>query len=296
MREYLFKYIDPQKNSLEIGPLTDPFLTKPQFNVYYADIRSTEDIKDYYRHDMNVDIKKIVPVDYVITGTYKEAIGAMNFNTVFSSHVIEHTTCVIGHLSEISEILHEGGRYVMCIPDKRFTFDHFREVTPFRDAYDVYKNGEKMLERLGLDHMMNCHNCNRPIQYIMGNISFESIALDTEKTLSAINGYENFKKEIGYHFWVFTYKSFLSFIRDSLRFNLLPFEVEMAKSPELLRVGANELHVVLKKNSKLLTDRNKQLSEIRKINKWIENTNHNFKIKTVIKTFAWMLKKGIGKL
>jgi hypothetical protein len=66
-RPYLNE-IDFQSRVLEIGPFTDPNLPKERYKqVYYADIRSTADVKAFYKAaggDAAPD--KIVNIDYVI--------------------------------------------------------------------------------------------------------------------------------------------------------------------------------------------------------------------------------------
>jgi len=39
------KYIPRDKPVMEIGPLDRPFLTKDKYNVFFADINSTENVK-----------------------------------------------------------------------------------------------------------------------------------------------------------------------------------------------------------------------------------------------------------
>jgi hypothetical protein len=65
--------IDTKKRILEIGPLAMPNIKKEQGkNVFYADIRSTEDIKTIYmaeRYKVAPPwFNEIVEIDYVING------------------------------------------------------------------------------------------------------------------------------------------------------------------------------------------------------------------------------------
>lgn len=271
-RTHLFDYIDADKPALEIGPLHSPFLTRPRFDVYYADINSTEEVIALYQKDTNVDVSKIVPIDYMVKDvTYAQAVGDKRFDAVFSSHVIEHTHDIIRHIREIGDVLTEDGRYILCVPDKRFTFDHFREVTPFRDAFDVYMNGEDSLRRLAFDGYLNYHSCNIPMEYIDSNVSHTQIVANDTRSLSAMKSWETFDINTAHHhFWVFTYASFMALIRDLLRFRMLPFELETAISPE---PGSNEFHVVLRKNTEMLTNDHLRKSEIIKINVLAESEN-----------------------
>ena len=52
---------------LEIGPLTNPILTKESAHIYYADHMSTDDLRLKYQNEP-VELDKIVPIDYILGG------------------------------------------------------------------------------------------------------------------------------------------------------------------------------------------------------------------------------------
>jgi SAM-dependent methyltransferase len=267
-RQELGRFVDVYKPVLEIGPLNSPAVQIKGVKVYYADIRSTEDVTEVYRNEPGVYAKNATPIDFVVKTTYKEAVGDMRFQTVFSSHVIEHTFDFIKHLQEIGEILNEGGHYIMCVPDKRHCFDHFREVTPFRDAYDVYVNGENALRRLKMDYFMMRHPCNNPAMYLSEDVSFSAELFSEERYTAAQNRFHDFAKDSDVaHFWVFTRLSFLAMIRDCLLFNLIPFEVIFEQDSTLTPV---EFFIVLKKTSAITSDGAKRRNEIFRLNEIIE--------------------------
>jgi SAM-dependent methyltransferase len=251
-------YLDTHLPVLEIGPLINPFLTTATHNVYYADINDKEGIFDLYKSDVSLGAtpeevySKIVKIDFVVTESYAKAVGDMRFAAVFSSHVIEHVPDILRFLLELAEILQDDGRIAMAIPDKRYTFDHFREVTPFRDAYDVFINGETSAARLAFDFAVNAHPCNDPRRYVGNEVSFMSVDLDQQRIDTAIGDYRGVldgTQVINAHVWVFTYLSFLAFLRDGLRCKMLPFRLEYA-APGV--IGSNEFHIVLQKDVELL--------------------------------------------
>ncbi len=143
-REYLSRFIGARiaEPMLEIGPYMRPYITKDVFDVYYADIRTKEEIYEYYLthnlHGAQMPYELIADIDYVIRDTYESAVGGKRFALVFSSNVLEHVNDVIAHLIDLSRILCDDGYVVLAVPDKRYTFDRFRETTPFRDMLDVY--------------------------------------------------------------------------------------------------------------------------------------------------------------
>lgn len=268
-REKLRSFIPVGEPILEIGPLDKPFIRKDKYDVYYADVRDTGEIVEFFRGDSNVDEAKIVPIDYVIRSSYRKAVGDQKFAAVFHSHVIEHVPNIIGFLRELSEILEDGGKLVMAIPDKRGTFDRFRDVTPFRDAYDVYHGGSPA--RLAFDHQLNALSTHyRPVSNFLGDVTFRSDASDDNRYARAEKLYNDpdFINVASPHYWVFTGESFLTFLRDGIRCNLLPYRLEYHKERWLL---AHEFLVVLSKDERVIHDENVRQEELNRLTDRIES-------------------------
>ena len=272
-REAVRDFINKQVGGsmLEIGPLANPFLSKDVYDVYYADIKNKDEIFAVYRNCKELGpadelYGKITPIDFVVKDGYLNAVGDKRFSVVFSSHVLEHVPDVIGHLLELSEILEEGGHVAMIIPDKRYTFDHFREVTPFRDMMDVYLSKDiRSTARLVFDNCFNINSCNDPVKYHNSSVSFEETAASAGKYTAALNAYKRVCDTgsiMGVHYWVFTYTSFLDFLRDGLRAGLLPFTLR--HSYPTIR-GSMEFSVILQKDSSILIDDTKRKEEIMKL-------------------------------
>ena len=256
---------------MEIGPLISSFLTKDKYNVFYSDIKSTDEIYSEYKNYRNLGTpeeiyRKLVPIDFVIKDTYKEAVGSRRFAVVFSSHVLEHVRDVILHLQDLCSILIDDGFLVMCIPDKRYTFDHFREVTPFRDMIDVYLSGNvNSTARLSFDHHFMYHPCNDPLSYYKDEVSFSTNIENDNQYSQALEYYKLVRdngQEFNSHNWVFTYTSFIGFLRDGLRAKLLPYTLYYSNPPQS---GENEFVVILKKDLAILSDYEKCVAEIKRI-------------------------------
>jgi len=286
-REKIRAFLDERKDEpmLEIGPLIDPFLTKDRYNVYYSDVNSKNEIYEVYKTDKNLGSEdeiynKIMPIDFVIRETYLKAVGDMRFSVVFSSHVIEHVPDVIGHLLELSDILVDGGHVVMMIPDKRYCFDHFRDVTPFRDIYDAFINKDiRSTARLVFDHVFWSNPCNTPGMYWNNEIPYTTIIDDSsEKYEFALRIYNDFISSgviiPGWHIWSFTDKSFLELLRDCARAKLLPYALAgFSPTP----VGEFEFSIILEKRESIIDDDQERKNEILKLTQitetesWVEN-------------------------
>ncbi|MDR1704532.1 MAG: class I SAM-dependent methyltransferase [Clostridiales bacterium] len=277
-REHLRAFINETKGPiLEIGPFTDPFLKKGVYDVSYADIRSKDEIYEHYLphklYPPELLYQGIVPIDYVIKDTYKNAVEGKRFSLIFSSHVIEHVDDIIAHFKDLWDILEEGGYIALVVPDKRYTFDHFREVTPFRDMIDVYLSGDTGgTARFAFDMAFTCHPCNSPALYTDGNVGFNEVAKDTGRYEKAVALYKRVKNEgykVGDHNWVFTYASFLAFVRDGLRSGLLPFTLHYSHPP---LPYTNEFTAILKKDSAVTEDHEKRMAEIIRISSLSDNS------------------------
>jgi len=293
-REVILAFIDERKGEpmLEIGPLITPVLQKSNHNVYYADIKSKEEIYEQYKTYKSMDppetlYERIMPIDYVVRDTYRDAVGHMRFSVVLSSHVIEHTTDLIGHLYELSEILTDDGLVVLFIPDKRYCFDHFREITPFRDAVDVYLKGEACCTaRFVFEDCFNGYhfnNKNDPFLYWKNEISFNTVKEDDNGFTRARANYErsvNNGMVKGIHQWVFTDKSFLDIIRDCLRAKLIQFKLSYFSPTQ---PGEQEFHVILQKDLTILTNEAFRKQEVAKIAELAENLQSQGKEKDLQK-------------
>ena len=121
---------------LEIGPLDRAFALRPESDVRYVDVRSTEEIRKHYADDVNVDCAAIVDIDFTLydeTGEIRSLAKAAKrdapYRWVIASHVIEHVPDLVGWLADIAELLDDDGRLALIVPDRRFTFDVIRPPT-----------------------------------------------------------------------------------------------------------------------------------------------------------------------
>jgi hypothetical protein len=138
--------VDPDAPGLEIGPLHAPRFPRDRYpKVRYVDHAPTEELRHKYATDayMADHLDEIVEVDVVWSGGRRlaEAAGSKSIDWVFASHVIEHAPDMIGWLHEVGEVLDEGGRLYLAIPDKRLCFDVNRDLTTMADLVDAHLRG-----------------------------------------------------------------------------------------------------------------------------------------------------------
>ena len=210
---------------LEIGPLNNPFFKKSEFDVYYSDIKNTDDVKE--RYEYFTDEKNIIPIDYVIEDSYENAFKDENikFDYVFLSHVIEHIPNPIYFLKDVSKILKKKGKLCFLIPDKRYTIDHYRENSSFADWYDVFIRGEKNnTPRLVLDNRID--RVDESVASKFWNKKLDKYPdIDAEFCLNSYQDYiDNFDELIfDEHYWVFSDQSFLRILENLFKTNIVLF-------------------------------------------------------------------------
>tara|TARA_R110002072_G_scaffold140773_4_gene285273 strand:+ start:2052 stop:2891 length:840 start_codon:yes stop_codon:yes gene_type:complete len=156
--------IDPaSQRGLEIGALNSPAIYPSEGEVYYVDHLPTDELKEKYSPDPNVNIEDIVPVDYVWGDrTLVEAVGqGVYFDYLVASHVVEHVPDMIGWFGEISAILKPGGVLSLVIPDKRFTFDCQRNVSRASEFIEAFLLKSR---KPSLRQVFDSHYCSAPVE------------------------------------------------------------------------------------------------------------------------------------
>jgi len=126
---------------IEIGAFNNPMPHAPDAVVRYLDRYSTEDLQHMYQDADCVD------VDIVDDGEKLESLEAASQDFIVASHFFEHCQNPIGTLTNLLRVVRAGGIVFIVIPDKRFTFDKVREVTPFRHILDDFQKGPAVSER-----------------------------------------------------------------------------------------------------------------------------------------------------
>lgn len=247
-----------KKNSriLEFGPLIRPIAEKKDFkNLFFADIKSTADIKKLYKSNeylkstgLTIDTDLIVDIDYVINESYEKTFkNVEKFDVVVLSHVVEHMPDILFFFSDIKNILKRDGSLVLIYPDARYCFDHFRNGTSFIDALECHLD-KKINKKAAFDFTYNVVNENNAYRFWKSKNLSEIIPNNSYK--NAINVYKKAEKnEIpdDVHFWPFSDYQFIKFLYDMDRANMLDFYVDTFYETQ---VDTQEFMVVLKLKNK----------------------------------------------
>lgn len=212
-------------SGIELAPGSSPILEKGAFNVTYVDKFDHSKNSDTYLQGQPVHIDCLLG-DKLID----EILEHHTFNYVVSSHVIEHVPDFIQFFKSAANVLLNGARLVMYVPDKRYTFDVLRPVSTITDieeahnqhlrhpsramARDVYVNSDLSAEAAGL--------WDKSYSPIPTRDSSEALKIADELDLS--------KADL--HCFTFTPKSFLDLINHVIAKHVPAFQVlEITETP-----------------------------------------------------------------
>ncbi len=124
---------------IEIGALHRPLLPLPDTvtKITYLDRKTTPELRQLYP---NLAVHKLVEVGLVGKAESLD-LEHNSQDFIIANHLIEHTEGTFQTLENFCNILKPGGILYMAVPDKRFTFDRFREAVTYEHLAEEYHHG-----------------------------------------------------------------------------------------------------------------------------------------------------------
>jgi predicted SAM-dependent methyltransferase len=205
---------------IEIGALHDPLKVPGSATVKYVDRLSVPDLRKQYPE---LDSKSLVEVDIIANGELLESIGDATQDFVIANHFIEHCQDPIRALLNMFRVLKVGGKIYMAVPDKRYSFDLDRPITPLEHLFRDYKEGPEWSKR----------------QHFEEWVRFVNKVEGDEEVKSQID--VNMEMDYSIHFHVWTQWEMLEFVA-AMR-NMVTFDIEL-----VLR-NVNEVVFVFRKDA-----------------------------------------------
>ena len=231
-------------SGVEIGALASPLLRPPLAKIRFVDHADQATLRAKYADDPNVPAEQIVPVDAVWgESTLAECFPGETFDYVIASHVIEHVPDVIGWLAEIAAVLWPGGRLILAIPDRRYSYDVLRRETSLSDLIDAHLRGARgptpgqvfdcKANVVAFDHTQAwaATPATQP------PLHFATRAYALAQALESRGG-----AYIDCHCSVFTARTLLELLDGLLELHLLPYRLERF---HVAPVGSNEMSLIL---------------------------------------------------
>jgi SAM-dependent methyltransferase len=213
-------------HGVEIGALHLPLTMPAGVKVRYVDRKSVDDLRREYPE---LEGWNLTEVDVLDDGELLSTIAQESQDFIVANHFLEHCENPIGTIHNHLDKLRPGGVLFYAVPDKRFTFDFRREVTPLEHMIADYEQGPERSRREHYDEWV------RLVSIQPGETDEQAIARarDLEDALDSI------------HMHVWTQVEFLQLILAARERCDSGFEIEASARQQI------EFMVVLRKNGPL---------------------------------------------
>ncbi len=142
---------------LEIGALHQPAAIPAHCKIEYCDANHREESAKFFPE---LSINDLVPVTYISDlDTQGLSIFEDNkFDFVILNHVIEHVANPIKVLGELFRVVKPNGLVVLSAPDKDYTFDKNRALTPYSHLLEEYQQNVSVItDEHYLDFLRGVH-------------------------------------------------------------------------------------------------------------------------------------------
>jgi len=184
---------------------------------------------------------------HVLDHCDKNALIGRRHAWIIGSHVLEHTTDLLGFLNDCDSLLKKGRVLSLVVPDNRYCFDRFRPLTGVGRVIDAARNPQKI------------HSAGTAAEYFLTVVSKgDHIAWDPDEKgeFKLVHSLEQAKQAIrdvsvrGYyldvHEWCFTPTSFRLMMRDLFELGFIQLK-ELAFHPP----QGSEFYITLSRQGRL---------------------------------------------
>jgi len=226
-RKQLIEYL--WGTGIEIGALHKPMdLTGANVTeVLYVDSLTLEELRNHYP-ELN-DLPLVTP-DIVVDGTTLATIEGESLDFIIANHLIEHLDNPLLAFESWCGKLKQGGVVFMAVPDKRYTFDKPRPLTPLHHLIDDYESSDEERVKRNRLHFVET------AEVIEGRVGKSS--QDRVNNLIARN------YSIHHHVWTFeSFGDVLDYVIEQMQ---VPYEILDYSSP---LPGDNEFIFILSKGT-----------------------------------------------
>lgn len=198
-------------SGIEVGALHSPLAIPPTATVRYVDRMSVSELRQQYKE---LAEHNLVDVDIIDNGEILSSLADASVDFVIANHMIEHCQNPIGTIEHHLRVLKPGGILYMAVPDKRYTFDRDRPVTPLEHLIRDYQEGAEWSKYPHFEEWTRLVNKIVPEDQVAASV----------KHLMEI--------DYSIHFHVWTQMEFLELLTYCQRGLSFPFEIELLQKNE----------------------------------------------------------------
>jgi predicted SAM-dependent methyltransferase len=125
-------------DGIEIGALHNPLPVPSSARVRYLDRMAVPELRRQYPE---LSGQSLVAVDIIDNGERLTRVLDESQDFVIANHFLEHCEDPLGALGSMFRVLRPGGVLFLAVPDRRFTFDVDRPVTPLDHVLKDHRAG-----------------------------------------------------------------------------------------------------------------------------------------------------------
>ena len=261
MHHEVKKLISKEALGIEIGASYNPILPKKEgYNVRIVDHCATSELVEKYSA-MNVDTSSIEPVDYVFNGSLSNVPMQGKLDYIVASNVVEHVPDLIDFFTQCSNLLNPEGELHLVVPDSRYCFDYFRQISGISQIIESHGNTNTTLGKIS-DVVLNTSKNGNELAWRKGTGASLSLVNSTELALKDLENYTaKLRSEyVDVHNWVFTPHSFRLIVND---LRLLGFS-KLSESKFISTQGFEFIVVLSVDESRPFVERLEYLKQIKK--------------------------------
>jgi len=201
---------------LEVGPLDNATVPKHLAKVQYVDVFGRDRLMQHYESEPSRVVERIPEIDFTLARddgsiqTLAEAAApGAPYDWVMASHVIEHVPDLIGWLDQIAELVVDGGKLVLAVPDRRYCFDVHRPQTTVGQLLQAHDLGETAPSVRAVYDYFRAHAVVKTHEIWSGNPpGYDARRYSLEHTLAQV-ARARAGEYVDAHVWTFTPQTLL---------------------------------------------------------------------------------------
>lgn len=125
-------------DGIEVGALNHPLAVPETARIKYVDRLSVADLR---RHYPELADEPLVEVDIIDNGEHLQTVEEASQDFLIANHFIEHCQDPIRTIENLLRVIKKDGILYLAVPDKRYSFDSDRPITPFEHLLKDYEEG-----------------------------------------------------------------------------------------------------------------------------------------------------------